>query len=83
MTLTLGLKAKMKKKFKVTIEPDVDRGEIVLEAETAEQAEELAEELFSEDPDLFVWPPFDCSGLDFCHVVSVEELKGKSHVKKT
>jgi len=70
------------KKFKVTIEPDVERGEIVVEAETAEQAEELAEELFSEDYELFDWPSFDISEPDSCHIVSVVELEGKQHEDK-
>lgn len=71
------------KKFKVIIEPGVDKGEIILEAETAEQAEELAEELFYNDPDQFSWPYHNSSESDFCHVVSVKELEGKSHGKKT
>jgi len=72
------------KKFKVIIEPAqyVDKGEIVLEAETAEQAGELAEELFDEDPTQFDWPSSDCSELDVCNIVSIEELESKQHENK-
>jgi hypothetical protein len=61
------------KKYRVTLEPDVEYIEVIVEAENPEEAKEKAEDMFSNGEVEF--PDTDLSGMDTATARDVEEIK--------
>lgn len=59
----------------VEVEQDPQRGYVVLEADSEQEAKERAEEMFEEDYDAFTWDELDMTKTDFATAVSAEVVK--------
>ncbi len=66
------------KKWKLTIEvpEDPQRGTVIVEAETKEEAFEIADEMFQENYDAFTWDAPDVSRMDYIELIDAQVMAG-------